>query len=93
MIHLVTLVQYVFRQAGEGQFGTDESAINMVLCSRSFPQLRATFDAYMRIADSDIEDSIKSETSGALQDGFLAIGKSCLPKVSSSMEGHGGHAV
>ena len=74
-------MQCVSHQAGEGQFGTDESTINMVLCTRSYPQLRATFEAYMRIADNDIEDAIKSETSGALQDGFLAIGKSSLPHV------------
>ena len=65
-------------QAGEGQFGTDESTINMVLCSRSFPQLRATFDAYKEIADKDLEDAIEAETSGSLQDGFIAIGGSTL---------------
>ncbi|KAK2170589.1 hypothetical protein NP493_1146g00000 [Ridgeia piscesae] len=59
--------------AGEGQFGTDESTINMVLCSRSFPQLRATFHAYKEIADKDLEDAIEAETSGSLQDGFIAI--------------------
>ncbi|KAI0207621.1 Annexin A7 [Lamellibrachia satsuma] len=59
--------------AGEGQFGTDESVINMVLCSRSFPQLRATFDSYKDLADRDIEDAIEAETSGSLQDGFVAI--------------------
>jgi annexin A7/11 len=59
--------------AGEKQWGTDESAFNLVLCTRSFPQLRATFEAYRAIAGKGIADSIKSETSGSLQDGFLAI--------------------
>lgn len=48
----------------------------MVLCSRSFPQLRATFDSYKDLADRDIEDAIEAETSGSLQDGFVAIGRS-----------------
>uniref|UniRef100_A0A8C3CN78 Annexin n=1 Tax=Cairina moschata TaxID=8855 RepID=A0A8C3CN78_CAIMO len=35
-------------QAGEGRLGTDESCFNMVLASRSFPQLKATVEAYSR---------------------------------------------
>lgn len=36
-------------QAGEGKLGTDESCFNMVLASRSFPQLKATVEAYSRV--------------------------------------------
>ena len=36
-------------QAGEGKLGTDESCFNMVLASRSFPQLKATVDAYSQV--------------------------------------------
>eukprot|EP00918_Siedleckia_nematoides_P062849 GHVU01136905.1.p1 GENE.GHVU01136905.1~~GHVU01136905.1.p1 ORF type:complete len:320 (+),score=57.14 GHVU01136905.1:151-1110(+) len=61
--------------AGEGQLGTDEAAFMLVLCSRSYCQLRATFDIYQEIAEKDIEDSIKDETSGNLRDGMLAIVK------------------
>jgi len=64
-------------QAGEGQFGTDESVFNKVLCTRSPAQLRATFDAYKKLTDRDIEDTIKSETSGDLRDGYLAVGMTC----------------
>ena len=32
------------------------------------------FDQYANIADKDITDMIKDETSGTLQDGYLAIG-------------------
>eukprot|EP00914_Ancora_sagittata_P004034 GHVO01008868.1.p1 GENE.GHVO01008868.1~~GHVO01008868.1.p1 ORF type:complete len:336 (-),score=82.19 GHVO01008868.1:17-958(-) len=59
--------------AGEGQWGTDESTFMMLLCLRSFSQLKATFEAYQRISDKDIEDVIKSEFSGNLGDGLLAI--------------------
>lgn len=36
-------------QAGEGKLGTDESCFNMILATRSFPQLRATMEAYSRV--------------------------------------------
>nr|XP_002738031.2 PREDICTED: annexin A11-like isoform X1 [Saccoglossus kowalevskii] len=61
--------------AGEKKWGTDESRFNVILCSRSFPQLRATFDEYGKIAKRDIEKSIKSEMSGDLERGMLTIVK------------------
>ena len=59
--------------AGEGKFGTDESEINVVLCTRSWRQLRATFAAYQELAGHSMEEAIKKETSGDLQNGFLTI--------------------
>ncbi|XP_068710615.1 annexin A7-like [Montipora foliosa] len=60
-------------QAGEKKWGTDESRFNVVLASRSFPQLRATFDEYVRIAQRDILNSIDREMSGDLRAGFKCI--------------------
>ena len=52
--------------AGEGKFGTDEIEFIRILCSRSFAQLKATFENYFQIADNSIEKGIKKEMSGNL---------------------------
>jgi len=62
--------------AGEGQFGTDESELNVIFATRSYDHLRAVFEAYEGIADGKtIEEAISSECSGTLEDGFKAIVK------------------
>nr|XP_033797547.1 annexin A7 [Geotrypetes seraphini] len=60
-------------QAGEGKLGTDESSFNLVLASRSFPQLKATVEAYFKIANRDLLGSIGREFSGYIEDGLKAI--------------------
>lgn len=60
-------------KAGEGKFGTEENELVRVLVSRSFAQLRATFDAYQNIAGKNIEDAIKAETEGHFEDALIAI--------------------
>uniref|UniRef100_A0A8B9N3T9 Annexin n=1 Tax=Accipiter nisus TaxID=211598 RepID=A0A8B9N3T9_9AVES len=60
-------------KAGEGRWGTEELAFNVVLAKRSYSQLRATFQAYKKVCGKDIEESIKSETSGDLEKAYLTL--------------------
>lgn len=60
-------------QAGEGHLGTDESCFNMILATRSFPQLQATMGAYSQIANRDLLSSIDREFSGNVESGLKAI--------------------
>ncbi|ELT88886.1 hypothetical protein CAPTEDRAFT_226167 [Capitella teleta] len=62
--------------AGEKKWGTDESSFNQVLCSQSFDQLRLVFEEYQKMSNKSMEKVIKSEMSGDLKDGMLAIVKS-----------------
>ena len=56
------------------KFATDEDEFVRILCSRSFAQLKATFQEYERLSGKTIEGSIKSEMGGDLEDGLVAIG-------------------
>lgn len=47
----------------------------MILVTRSYAQLRATFQEYAKAANKDIEDTLKSEMSGDILKGMLAIGR------------------
>jgi len=60
-------------QAGEKKWGTDESRFNVILASRSYPQLRATFDEYVKVSQRDLLNSIDREMSGDLKAGFKCI--------------------
>ncbi|XP_045150063.1 annexin A4 [Echinops telfairi] len=62
-------------EAGEQKWGTDEVKFLTVLCSRNRNHLLHVFDEYKRISQKDIEQSIKSETSGSFEDALLAIVK------------------
>ncbi|CAF4979384.1 unnamed protein product, partial [Rotaria socialis] len=60
-------------EAGEKKWGTDESKFLEILCNRSNAHLKGVFEAYRQFSKKDIEDAIKSETSGNIRKGLLAI--------------------
>ncbi|XP_072515034.1 annexin A4 [Salminus brasiliensis] len=60
-------------EAGEARWGTDEVKFLTVLCVRNRNHLLRVFEEYKRISGRDIEDSIKREMSGCLEEIFLAI--------------------
>ncbi|TNN89624.1 Annexin A5 [Liparis tanakae] len=65
----------VLFKAGEEKFGTDEQTFITILGNRSAEHLRKVFDAYMKLAGYEMEESIKRETSGGLEDLLLAVVK------------------
>ncbi|MBN3300567.1 ANXA4 protein, partial [Amia calva] len=67
-------------QAGEARWGTDEVKFLTVLCVRNKQHLLKVFEEYHKIAGRDVEDSIKREMSGTLEDVFLAIVRSIKSK-------------
>lgn len=62
-------------EAGEAQWGTDESRFNVIMAARSFHQLSHTFNQYENMTEKKIEEAIESEMSGDIQSGMLAIVK------------------
>ncbi|XP_076878481.1 annexin A5a [Brachyhypopomus gauderio] len=61
--------------AGEEKFGTDEDKFVSILGNRSPEHLRKVFDAYKKMAGSDIEESIRGECTGNLEAALLAVVK------------------
>ncbi|CAF0830960.1 unnamed protein product [Adineta ricciae] len=59
--------------AGQAKFGTDEARFNVLFCDRSDPQLRAIFNEFAKLTGKSVEETVKSETSGDLQKGIIAI--------------------
>ncbi|GFR74427.1 annexin [Elysia marginata] len=60
--------------AGEkNKWGTNESTFQKILLTRSYAQLRATFQEYAKLANKDIEETIKDELGSDLRDGMLTI--------------------
>jgi len=70
-------------RAGEKKLGTDESKFNQILCMNSHAQLQAIFNEYRNVSSKSIEQAIKSEMSGDLEQGMLAV-----VKVSQNLPGY-----
>ncbi|KAM6901196.1 annexin A4 [Lycodopsis pacificus] len=69
-------------EAGEARWGTDEVKFLTVLCVRNRNHLLRVFQEYQKISGRDIEDSIKREMSGCLEEVFLAIVKCIRDKTA-----------
>lgn len=69
------LAQQLYK-AGAGKVGTDEAEFNRILSVYSFPLLRAVFDEYKKIKGKTLCDAIKSEFSGDIKSGLLAVVRS-----------------
>lgn len=68
-------------EAGEGKVGTDELEFIRIFCSRSFAQLKATFEAYeSQNKKTPIEKAIQKETSGKFERALLAFVKTVRNK-------------
>lgn len=59
--------------AGEGRFGTDESAFYKILTHASFDQLEYVFEEYKKLTGRTIEQALKKELSGDLYNALSAI--------------------
>ncbi|XP_078285311.1 annexin A4-like [Rhinoraja longicauda] len=82
--------------AGEKQWGTDEVSFLGILCIRNRVHLKRVFEEYKKIANKDIEASIKGEMSGSLENSLLAIVKNMknqptyfAERLHNSMKGAG----
>lgn len=60
--------------SGEGRIGTDESAFVEILGHAGQRQAYLIFQEYKKIAGVTIEQALKSEMSGDLLNGLLAVG-------------------
>lgn len=60
-------------KAGELKIGTDESTFNMILCRRSFDQLRLINEEYTKIAGHPLEEAIDKEFSGPIAQALQSI--------------------
>lgn len=69
-----------FYDAGESRWGTEEADLNAILCLTSPGQLKATIAKYEELTGGTMEDAIRSECSGSLQEGYLAIVESVKSK-------------
>lgn len=61
------------KKAGIGKWGTDESVFNRILCQRNHGQIKLIAQEYQKLTQHTLEKDIKSEFSGSIEQGLLAI--------------------
>jgi annexin A7/11 len=86
----------ILYESGEARFGTDESEFNRILCLQSHGQLAVTFAEYTKMSKKSMEQVIRSEFSGSVEQGMLTIVKCAqnspayfAEKLYNSMKGLG----
>lgn len=67
-------------KAGEGKLGTDEAKFNQILATRSFAQLKLINEEYKKLSKKDLIGAIKSEFSGWVEEGLIAVVKSAIDR-------------
>lgn len=60
---------------GEAKMGTDESAFNAILATRSWPQIRQIMAEYQALRGNTLEKAVLSEFSANAEKGLLGICK------------------
>jgi annexin A7/11 len=60
-------------EAGVNSWGTDESEFNRILCLRNFEQLKLVAREYEKLSGKTLEQDIKKEFSGDVEDGMVSI--------------------
>uniref|UniRef100_A0A8C1LRL8 Annexin n=1 Tax=Cyprinus carpio TaxID=7962 RepID=A0A8C1LRL8_CYPCA len=70
----------ILYEAGEKNWGTEESKFIDILCHRSVPQLRQTLVEYKSLSGKTLQESIEREMSGRLEEILVAIVK-CVKSV------------
>merc|ERR1739838_1020457 len=60
-------------EAGEARWGTDESAFNFVLATRSHRHIRAVAEAYEEGTGNSLKKVLKLELSGSLRNAMVAV--------------------
>lgn len=61
------------KRAGIDKWGTDESAFNKIFCLRNHAQLKLVAQEYQKLTNHSLEQDIKKEFSGDIEDGLLSI--------------------
>lgn len=64
--------------AGIDKWGTDESTFNRILCTRNYYQLELIAEDYQKLTGHSLENDIKKEFSGDIENGLLTLLRSAI---------------